>query len=108
MASAQAGGSSASSGGMLALGIGGQRGGNPVIGSEAEERYVEAINHLKDCVAREQHSARMLQASRATAYSKKSEMEEFFLKCIDESRKELMRKRHMMAKTEKSERERVL
>merc|ERR550514_2500287 len=57
---------------------------------------------------REQQTIRMLQAGRATAYSRKSELEEFFLKCIDEARKELMRKRHMTMKQEKSERERVL
>jgi len=79
-----------------------------VLGTEAEERYVEAISHLKDSIVREQHTIRMLQAGRATAYSKKSELEEFFLKCIDEARKELMRKRHMTMKAEKSERERVL
>lgn len=79
-----------------------------VLGTEAEERYVEAIQTLKESIVREQHTIRMLQAARATAYSKKSELEEFFLKCIDEARKELMRKRHMTAKTERSERERVL
>lgn len=79
-----------------------------VLGSEAEERYVEAIQHLKESIVREQHNVRMLQASRATSYSSKSEMEEFFLKCIDEARKELMRKRHMTMYKEKSERERVL
>merc|ERR1719473_1867861 len=79
-----------------------------VLGTEAEERYVEAIEHLKESIIREQHTIRMLQAGRATSYSKKSELEEFFLKCVDEARKELMRKRHMSVKTEKSERERVL
>lgn len=79
-----------------------------LLGSEAEERYVEAIQHLKESIAREQHTVRMLQAGRATSYSKKSELEEFFLKCIDEARKELMRKRHMTMQKDKSERERVL
>jgi len=79
-----------------------------LLGSEAEERYVEAIQHLKECIAREQHTVRMLQAGRATSYSQKSELEEFFLKCIDEARKELMRKRHMTIQKDKSERERVL
>lgn len=79
-----------------------------VLGSEAEERYVEAIQHLKECIAREQNTVRMLQAGRATSYSQKSELEEFFLKCVDEARKELMRKRHMTIQKDKSERERVL
>merc|ERR1712190_127022 len=79
-----------------------------VLGNEAEERYVEAIQHLKESIVREQHNVRMLQAVRATSYSQKSEMEEFFLKCIDEARKELMRKRHMTLYKEKSEKDRVL
>merc|ERR1740130_1690309 len=79
-----------------------------VLGTEAEERYVEAIEHLKESIIHEQHTVRMLQAGRATAYAKKSELEEFFLKCIDEARKELMRKRHMTMQNDKSERERVL
>jgi len=83
-------------------------GGQRLLGSEAEERYVEAIQHLKQSIVREQQTVRMLQAARATGYSKKSELEEFFLKCIDEARKELMRKRHMTMTKDKSERERVL
>mmetsp|Transcript_81336 Transcript_81336/g.149084 ORF Transcript_81336/g.149084 Transcript_81336/m.149084 type:complete len:450 (-) Transcript_81336:33-1382(-) len=79
-----------------------------VLGNEAEERYVEAIQHLKEAIVREQHNIRMLQAGRATAYSKKSELEEFFLKCVDEARRELMRKRHLTMHREKSERERVM
>merc|ERR1712070_1154283 len=87
---------------------GGMGHSNSILGNEAEERYVEAIQHLKESIVREQHNVRMLQAVRATSYSKKSELEEFFLKCIDEARKELMRRRHMTMKQEKSERERVL
>jgi len=98
-------GGSSSPSSPLPMGGGGSRG---VLGTEAEERYVEAISHLKESIVREQHTIRMLQAARATAYSKKSELEEFFLKCIDEARKELMRKRHMTMQKDKPERERVL
>ena len=55
------------------------------------------------------------------AYSRKSEMEEFFLKCIDEARRELMRpanrgfsaifwarKKHITVNWQKSDREKVL
>merc|ERR1712151_349598 len=66
------------------------------------------MGHLKESIVREQHTVRMLQASRATSYSQKTELEEFFLKCIDESRKDLMRKRHMSLYKEKGEREQVL
>jgi hypothetical protein len=79
-----------------------------VLGTEAEERYVEAISKLKESIVSEQHTVRMLQAARSTSCSKKSELEEFFLKCIDEARKDLMRKRHMTMSKNKNERERVL
>eukprot|EP00930_Biecheleria_cincta_P048782 TRINITY_DN34044_c0_g1_i1.p1 TRINITY_DN34044_c0_g1~~TRINITY_DN34044_c0_g1_i1.p1 ORF type:complete len:442 (+),score=95.42 TRINITY_DN34044_c0_g1_i1:45-1328(+) len=79
-----------------------------VLGNEAEQRYVDAIQTLKESIVREQQTVRMLQASRATSYSQKSELEEFFLKCIDEARKDLLRKRHISMNREKSEREKVL
>lgn len=79
-----------------------------VLGSEAEERYVQAIQHLKSSIAREQQTARMLQARRATQYSQKSELEELFLKCIDEARKQQVRRQHMTMHKEKSDRERAL
>lgn len=79
-----------------------------VLGTEAEERYVEAISKLKESIVSEQHTVRMLQAARSTAYSKKTELEEFFLKCIDEARKDLMRRKHMTMTKSKNERERVL
>jgi len=83
-------------------------GSRNLLGNEAEQRYVEAIQTLKESIVREQHTTRMLQATRATSYSQKSELEEFFLKCIDEARKELMRKKHISMGREKSEREKVL
>eukprot|EP00440_Ansanella_granifera_P071411 gb/GFBE01077499.1/.p1 GENE.gb/GFBE01077499.1/~~gb/GFBE01077499.1/.p1 ORF type:complete len:430 (+),score=114.26 gb/GFBE01077499.1/:1-1290(+) len=98
-------GSSASLGRGSSAGFGG---GRNILGSEAEQRYVEAIQTLKESIVREQHTVRMLQAARATSYSQKSELEEFFLKCVDEARKELMRKRHITMGREKSEREKVL
>mmetsp|Transcript_96662 Transcript_96662/g.171930 ORF Transcript_96662/g.171930 Transcript_96662/m.171930 type:complete len:415 (+) Transcript_96662:115-1359(+) len=87
------------------LAVGGSRN---LLGTEAEQRYVEAIQTLKESIVREQHNVRMLQATRATSYSQKSELEEFFLKCVDEARKELMRKKHISMSREKSEREKVL
>lgn len=82
------------------------RGG--VLGNEAEERYVQAIQHLKNSIAREQQTARMLQARRATQYSQKSELEELFLKCIDEARKQRARRPHATLNKEKSAREKAL
>lgn len=83
-------------------------GARNVLGNDAEQRYVDAIQTLKESIVREQQTVRILQASRATQYSQKSELEEFFLKCIDEARKDLMRKRHIGMNRQKSEREKVL
>lgn len=86
----------------------GMSAGPNVLGSDAERRYLEAIAHLKESIVREQQTVRMLQAARATQYTRKSEMEEFFLKCVDESRKELIRRRHLTLYKEKTDRERVM
>lgn len=102
-----AGGGGSSAGGGVLNSTGSFVGGG-VLGSEAEQRYVQAIQHFKESIVREQHTVRMLQAARATAYSKNSEYEEFFLKCIDEARKEQTRKRHMTLYKEKGEKEQVL
>mmetsp|Transcript_41861 Transcript_41861/g.76042 ORF Transcript_41861/g.76042 Transcript_41861/m.76042 type:complete len:440 (+) Transcript_41861:84-1403(+) len=79
-----------------------------LLGSDAEERYIEAIQHLKDAIVREQNTIRMLQASRSTTYCQKSELEELFLKCVDEARRELVRKKHRVVAREKSEKEQVM
>jgi len=78
------------------------------LGNDAEQRYVDAITHLKESITREQATVRMLQAARSSSYSHKSEQEEFFLKCIDEPRRELGRRRHMTLNKEKTEKERVM
>lgn len=97
--------------GTAPMGVAGSRAllsGRSVLGNEAERRYVEAIQSLKEGIEKEQYTVRMLQAARATAYSHKSEMEEFFLKCIDEARRELMRKKHITVNWQKSDGEKVL
>jgi len=79
-----------------------------LLGNDAEERYIEAIQHLKDAIVREQNTIRMLQASRSTTYCQKSELEELFLKCVDEARRELVRKKHRVVAREKPEKEQVM
>jgi len=79
-----------------------------LLGSDAEERYIEAIQHLKDAIMREQNTIRMLQAARSTSYCQKSELEELFLKCVDEARRELVRNKHRVATQGKSEKEQVM
>mmetsp|Transcript_114000 Transcript_114000/g.333167 ORF Transcript_114000/g.333167 Transcript_114000/m.333167 type:complete len:454 (+) Transcript_114000:104-1465(+) len=98
----------ASMGALSPIGGGAPPFSRSVLGNEAEERYVEAIQHLKESIVKEQHTVRMLQAARASSYSKKSEMEEFFLKCIDEARRELMRKQHLTLNRDKGDRQRAL
>lgn len=79
-----------------------------VLGNAAEQRYADAIGHLKSSIAREKQSVRMLQAVRATSYSRKSEMEELFLRCVDEARREMVRKQHVSQHKAKSDSELVL
>lgn len=75
---------------------------------EGEQRYVDTIRHLKESLEKEQRTVRMLKAARANTYTKKSELEEFFLKCIDEARKDVMRKKHQHSTAQKSKKEKVL
>lgn len=98
----------ASMGALSPIGGGAAALSRHVLGNDAEERYVEAIQHLKEAIVKEQHNVRMLQAARASSYSKKSEMEEFFLKCVDEARRELMRKQHLTLNHAKSDRQQAL
>lgn len=78
-----------------------------VIGGDVEERYAEAIQHLKSSIVKEQQTVRMLKAARANTYTKKSELEEFFLKCIDDARKEFVRKQHLTINRPKNERQQI-
>merc|ERR1719434_340356 len=64
-------------------------------GGGSEERYLDAIKHLRESLTREQHTVRMLQAARFNTHCKKSEMEELFLKCVDEARRDYMTKKHL-------------
>ena len=64
-------------------------------GGGSEERYLDAIKHLRESLTREQHTVRMLQAARSYTHCKKSEMEELFLKCVDEARRVFLTKKHL-------------
>lgn len=61
--------------------------------SEEEQRLIDAIKSLKDHLKTEQHTIKSIRAERGNAYSRKSALEEFFLSCVDESRKDLARKK---------------
>ncbi|CAD7954849.1 unnamed protein product [Amoebophrya sp. A120] len=56
--------------------------------------YVDAIRRLQECLREEQAKARSLRSQRADHFSRKSGLEEFFLQCIDESRKQLGKGRY--------------
>lgn len=75
------------------------------LGNEMEKRYMDAIQHMTESVARERNTVRMLQASRTAIYAKKSELEEFFLKCIHEARRDLERKRHLVVQKRRDQKE---
>lgn len=75
------------------------------LGNEMEKRYMDAIQHMTESVARERNTVRMLQASRTAVYAKKSELEEFFLKCIHEARRDLDRKRHLTVHKRRDQKE---
>ena len=83
-------------------------GGTQPMLAEGEQRFVDTIRHLKESLEKEQRTVRMLKAARANSYTKKSELEEFFLKCIDEARKDVMRKKHQHPTAAKSKKEKVL
>jgi hypothetical protein len=59
-----------------------------------EQRYLDTIREMKREYDREKKNVRMLRAARANSYNQKSELEEFFLKCIHEARKDVLRRRH--------------
>jgi hypothetical protein len=79
-----------------------------LLGNDAEQRYVDTIRHLKEQIEKERANVRMLRAARSNSYTKKSLLEEFFLRCIDEARKDVVRRRHLTVDREKSQNEKVL
>merc|ERR550514_1724598 len=83
-------------------------GQSPQMLMEGEQRFVDTIRHLKESLEKEQRNVRTLKAARANTYTKKSELEEFFLKCIDEARKDVMRKKHQHPNASKSKKDKVL
>jgi hypothetical protein len=76
--------------------------------SEVEQRYLSTISDLKSQIAKAQAQTKMVSAARAQSYTSKGALEEFFLKCVDEARKELARKKHVKANRPKTQQEKVL
>jgi len=61
--------------------------------SDEEQKLIDVIKQLKDSLAKEQNTIKSIRAERGDTYSRKSALEEFFLSCVDESRKDLARKK---------------
>jgi hypothetical protein len=55
--------------------------------SEAEQRYRDTITHLKSELSAVKHQLTELEANRSDKYSEVMQLEAFFLKCTEESRK---------------------
>ncbi len=74
----------------------GTKEGAATVGASDLEKiaYTDAIGKLREALREEQAKARSLRSKRADICSKKSGLEEFFLQCIDESRKQLNKGRH--------------
>jgi hypothetical protein len=64
-----------------------------VSGNEVEQRYLDTIRELKQTIEAERKTLNMLRATRANAYTHKSEMEDFFLACVDEARRDMNKRK---------------
>lgn len=75
--------------------------------SDLEQGYLNTISELKAQIAKAQAATRTVSQARANSYTSKSALEEFFLKCVDEARKDMTRKKHVKNKP-KTQQEKVL
>jgi hypothetical protein len=60
---------------------------------EKEVKYVDTIKHLKNQIDSEKKNARSLRAEKVNFIMQKNELEEFFLSCIEEVRKDIVKRR---------------
>lgn len=60
---------------------------------EREVKYVETIRHLKNSIDSEKKNARSLRADKVNFMMQRNELEEFFLECIEEVRKDIVKRR---------------
>lgn len=66
--------------------------GRRVVGM-AETQYVETINHLKSQLEAERRNLRQIKSAKTNYLLEKGELEDFFLQCIEEVRKEILTRR---------------
>jgi len=59
----------------------------------AETQYIETINHLKSQLEAEKRNLRQIKSAKTNYLLEKGELEDFFLQCIEEVRKEILTRR---------------
>jgi hypothetical protein len=64
-------------------------------GNSVEQRYLDTIRDLKASIEGELRTLSMLRATRANAYTHKSELEDFFLACVDEARRDMNKRKYL-------------
>ena len=60
---------------------------------DKEVKYVETIRHLKNQIDCEKKNARSLRAEKVNFIMQRNELEEFFLQCIEEVRKDIVKRK---------------
>jgi hypothetical protein len=60
---------------------------------EREVKYVETIRHLKNQIDSEKKNARSMRADKVNFMMQRNELEEFFLECIEDVRKDIVKRR---------------
>lgn len=62
---------------------------------ERELKYAETIRHLKNQIDTEKKNARSLRADKVNFMMQRNELEEFFLQCIEEVRKDIVKRKSL-------------
>ena len=70
-----------------------QLGEQPRAIGEMEIRYVETINHLKSQLESERRLLRQIRSAKTNYITEKGELEDFFLQCVEEVRKDILARR---------------
>lgn len=60
---------------------------------DREMKYVDTIKHLKNQIDSEKKNARCLRADKVNFMTQRNELEEFFLQCIEEVRKDIVKRK---------------
>lgn len=69
--------------------------------NEKEQWYVDTIRELQEKLKKQQNETRVLKSARASSFTHKSDLEEFFLKCVNEARKDLDRGQRLFSERER-------